>query len=221
MRQPPDPHSETTPTWPERARRRARFYLAASFLLALLAGILTFHYLDQIREKALPTGTALVARDDILPGTELEQALLEEKQVPLAILPGGYLRAREQAAGRSTLYPIAANEVIRRGDLVEEGGGLSSRLPDGRWAMRLPQGWFVSPLPPSVLGDRLDVIAYQEGHTVESANMIVSEIELLSESDPEGDGSLLIGVSLQEAQVILYAWANGFHLLGLLRPRGS
>lgn len=220
MRPSPDSIPETTPTWTAGARRRAPFYLAAALLVALLAGVLTFLYLDRLRASALPTGVALVASAPIRPGAQLQADMLEIRQVPSAILPEGHLTRLDQALGRTAIYPVAANQVLVRGDLEGEDSRLSARLPDGRWAMMLPQSWLMSPLPEATVGDRIDLLAYQPGQPATSVELIVSGVELLSASGPEGVGPLLVAVTLDEARAILYARANAFSLLALLRSRG-
>lgn len=220
MRPSPDSIPETTPTWTAGARRRAPVYVAAALLVALLAGVLTFLYLDGLRASALPTGVALVASAPIRPGAQLQADMLEIRQVPIAILPEGHLTEMNQALGRTAIYPVAANQVLVRGDLEGEDSRLSARLPDGRWAMMLPQSWLMSPLPEATLGDRIDLLAYQPGQPVSSVELIVSGVELLSASGPEGAVPLLVAVTLDEARAILYARANAFSLLALLRSRG-
>lgn len=221
MRSPRDSIPETTPTWTAGARRRAPFYLAAALLLALLAGVLTFLYLDNLRASALATGVALVASHPIRAGTRLQGDMLATRRVPVAILPDGYLTDPDQAVGRTAIYPVAANQVLVRGDLEGEESGLSAQLPDGRWAMMLPQAWLMSPLPESTVGDRIDLLAYQAGQPAASVELTVSGVELLSASGPEGVAPLLVAVTLEEARAILYARANAFSLLALLRSRGS
>ena len=44
---------------------------------------------------------------------------------------------------------------------------------EGQWAMVLPAGWLVSPVPGLNPGDRLDVLGYQTGQPVEEAGLIV------------------------------------------------
>jgi hypothetical protein len=62
MQHPTAPPPETTPSWAAGVRRRLPFYLLAAFLLALLAAVVTFIYLEQLRASMVPTTTALVAR---------------------------------------------------------------------------------------------------------------------------------------------------------------
>jgi hypothetical protein len=101
-------------------------------------------------------------------------------------------------------------------------GGLASRLPDGRWAMVLPSGWLAAPLPSLAAGDRIELMAYQAGQPADEAGVIVSAVEVLEVvGPPERIDGLALAVTLQEAEVILYARTNGFTLLPLLRRQGG
>ncbi len=215
--------ARTTPAWPGGARRRAPFYLLAAILLAAVAGILTYNYLRDVRAAAVPTGQALVASQDISPGTVLSEESVELRDVPEAVLPAGYLTSSSQAIGRAALVPIAAGEVILVGKLSGGlGEGLSSRLPDGRWAMTLPESWLVNPLPDLVAGDRIEIMAYQAGSPIQDADVIVTGIEVLQfPGSGVGQGRLTLAVTLEEATAILYARSNGFALMILLRPYGG
>lgn len=215
--------AQTTSSWPGGARRRVPFYLLAALLLAAVAGILTYNYLHDIRASAVPTGKALVASQDISPGTTLSEDLLELRDVPVAVLPAGYLSEVSQAVDRVALVPIAAGEVLLAGKLSGgEGEGLSARLPDGRWALTLPEGWLVNPLPDLVAGDRIEIMAYQAGSPIREADLIVSGIEVLQfPGAGAGQGRLTLAVTLDEATAILYARTNGFSLMILLRPYGG
>lgn len=222
MGHPTDPLPETTPNWNEGQARRTPIYLLGALLLALLAGFLTYRYLQELRAQSVATGQALVAVREIRPGSVIAADSVEPRDVPEAVLPAGAITELEPAVGRTAAYPLAAGEVILQRDVVTEGGGgLSARLPDGRWAMILPAGWLVSPLPPATSGDRLDLVAYQTGQAVEEAGVIVSAVELLDEPTDEAGGRLLLAVTMDEAVSILYSRSNGFQLLALLRPRGG
>jgi Flp pilus assembly protein CpaB len=121
------------------------------------------------------------------------------------------------------VVPISAGEVLLPNKLSGgPGGGLSARLPDGRWAMVLPAGWLISPVPELGTGDRIELLAYQAGQPIEEAAVIVSAVEVLAAGGrAESLESLTLAVTLEEATTILYARANGFALLPLLRPEGG
>ncbi len=219
----PTPNTpETSPAWTRSGRRRAFLYLLGALLLATLAAVLTFIYLDNVRSQSVPTAEAVVAVREIRPGTVITANSVELRGAPAPILPDGALTSTTEAVGRTAAFPIVSGEVVVARDLVGEGGaGISGQLPDGRWAMILPVGWLVSPVPPLASGDRLDIVAYQSGDPVEDAGVIVSEIEILSLPGEEGEGRLILAVTMEEAISILYSRSNGFQLLALLRPQGG
>jgi Flp pilus assembly protein CpaB len=214
---------DTTPGWSGSGRRRAAIGFIAAVLLALLAGVSAFIYLDQIRQQSVPTGRAVVARQAVRPGQLLTADLVEVRPVPLGMLPTGALTQTSQAIGRTAIVPLAHGEVLLTDKVSgEAGGGLSARLPDGRWAMILPAGWLISPLPEVVAGDRLDLVAYQTGRPQAEAGVIVSAVEVLTiQGDAAAPDRLTLAVSKEEAVAIVYARANGLNLLALLRPQGG
>lgn len=217
------PPPSTTPDWESNARRRVPFYLVTALLLAILAAVLTYNYLEDVRAAAVPTGKAVVVLQDIRPGTTIEEAMVEVRDVPEAALPSQRLTSESEVVGRLARMPLAAGEVLLPGKV---GGGpefsLSSRLPDGRWAMVLPPGWMISPVPELSSGDRIELLTYQAGQPLEEASVVVSAVEVLQFSGaPDEPGELTLAVTLEEAISILYARVNGFTLLPLLRPRGE
>ncbi len=219
---PPD-SPETTPSWSASPRRRAAAYFAAAVLLAILAGVAAFAYLEQLRQQSVPTGDAVVARQDLRPGTRLTAEMVELRSVPVGVLPAGALTQASQAIGRTVIVPLAAGEVLLPEKISgEAGGGLSARLPDGRWAMVLPGSWLLSPLPEMAAGDRIDLVAYQTGQPRAQAGVIVSAVEVLGiQGDAGNPDRLTLAVSMDEAVAIVVARANGLNLMALLRPAGG
>lgn len=222
MTRPTPKTPETSPAWSQTGRRRALLYLLGALLLATLAAVLTFLYLDNLRSQSVPTAEAVVASREIRPGSVITADSVELRGVPGPTLPEGALTSTNEAVGRTAAFPLASGEVVLARDLVAEGGaGISGQLPDGRWAMILPAGWLVSPVAPLGSGDRLDLVAYQSGDPAEEAGVIVTEVEVLEVPGQEGEGRLILAVTMEEAISILYSHSNGFELLALLRPRGG
>lgn len=214
---------ETTPSWAAGVRRRIPFYLLTALLLALLAAVVTFIYLEQLRASMVPTAAALVARQPIRSGETITETMVELRGVPEAVVPSERLTTAAQAVGRTALVPLSAGEVILPQRLSGTGeAGLSGRLPDGRWAMVLPGAWLAGPIPEVGAGDRVDWLAYQAGQPADQAAVIVAGVEVLSVAGTAADAeALTLAVKLEEAAALTYARANGFLLLPLLRPAGS
>jgi len=218
------PAPETSPNWVAGVRRRMPFYIIIAVLLAVLAGALTFTFLEQLQAESVPTGQALVALQDIRPGTEITFDMVEVRRVPIAQLPRDAATETSQAVGRIVALPIVAGEVIipeRLAGTAAEGG-LSAKLPDGRWALVLTRGWLISPIPEVKVGDRVDLVAYLTGDPQTDAGVIVSAVEIIDFSGSSGSpDQLTVAVTLDEAITILYAHVNKFNILPLLRPEGS
>jgi Flp pilus assembly protein CpaB len=218
---PAGPPAHTSTQWPTESRRRAWLYIAIALLLSLLAGLLTFLYLDGLQQRSLPTAAALVARRPIAPGELIDPPAVETRLLPRIVLPDSALTSSAEAAGRIARFGLAANEIVLQSDVAIDGGaGLSARLPDDRWAMVLPAGWLASPLAEHAEGDRLDLLAYQNGHAAAETGLIVESVEILSVPAGNG-GEVTLAVSLEQAVSILYARTNGFQVVALLRPRGQ
>lgn len=214
---------ETTPNWAGGFRQRIPFYILAAIIFGLVAALLAFFYLDRLQREALPTGKVIVLVSDLEAGSELASEQVDLRSVPSNVIPDGSLNEIGQAVGRMLARPMRANEILLRSDLVgEAGSGLSARLPDGRWAMVFPAGWLVSPVPPLIRGDRLDLMAYQAGQPVDEVGIIVTNVEVLefvgTASSPE---RLTLAVDLDQAAAVLYARANGFSLLALLKAEAN
>jgi Flp pilus assembly protein CpaB len=214
---------ETTPNWAGGFRRRIPFYILTALVFGLIAALLAFFYLDRLQREALPTGQVVVLTSDLDTAAELTSEQVMLRAVPRDVIPEGSLNEVGQVVGRVLVRPMRANEIILRSDFVGEvGSGLSARLPDGRWAMVFPAGWLVSPVPPLIRGDRLDLMAYQSGQPVEEVGIIVSNVEVL---EFVGTAStierLTLALDLDQATAVLYARANGFSLLALLKPEAN
>ena len=221
MQSPPANIPETTPGWTADVRRRIPFYVVTAVLIAGIAGVLTYNYLLQIRATSVPSKKVLVARVDVYPGELILSDMVEIQSVPEGILASGHLTQPAEAVGRIAVLPILAKEVVLSTRLSDGAKlSLSAQLPDGTWAMVLPGTWLASPLPEIALGDRLDLLAYQSGQPVESAGLIATAVQILSNSgeSPMMD-HLILAVSYDQARLILFSRANGFSILPLLRPK--
>jgi Flp pilus assembly protein CpaB len=217
------PAPETTPDWGSSPRRRTPFYLLAALILAILAGLATYAYLDEVRQQSVPTSRAVVALEASRPGDVLSAEMVEERDVPTGVLPKGALSSVSQAVGRAAIVPLAEGEVILEGKLSgDDRSALSVRLPAGRWAMVLPGSWLLSPIPEIGAGDHIDLMGYKSGAQQAEAGLIVSAVEVM---EVNGEGvnpeRLTIAVTLDEAAAIVYARVNGVSLIALLRAVGG
>lgn len=211
--------ADTTPTWAAGARKRAPLYFLASLLLALLASVLTFIYLERVRAEAVPSEPVVIAVTDLQAYTDIDSGSVTIQFVPTTMLPADHLTDLDEVLGRRLSSSVAANEVLLRRNLVgERGSGLSAQMSNGQWAVVLPAGWLVSPAPKLVPGDRLDLLAYQTGKPVQEAGVIVEAVDVLEyHGTSDNLSALTLRVDLPQAIAILYARANGFSIMALLR----
>ncbi len=211
--------SDTTPTWEVGARKRAPFFLLTSILLALLASLLIFIYLERVRAESVPSEPVVIAVTDLHAHTDIDPGSVRLQFVPITMLPADHLSDLDDVVGRRLVDPIAANEVLLKRNLAgEKGSGLSTYLSDGERAMVLPAGWLVSPVPELIPGDRLDLVAYQSGQPVQEAGVIVEAVEVLGfDGTSESLNALTLRVDFTQAVAILYARSNGFSIMALLR----
>ncbi len=218
------PHATgTTPSWSGGFRRRIPFYILVAILLSLVSAVLTFLYLEDLRARSVPNLTVVVALRDIRPGVTLTGEDVGLQEAPEGIVPSGHFTELDHVLGRSPLAMIHEKEVILSFDLAGgEQSSLSDRLPDGRWAMILPAAWLVSPVPTIREGDHVDLMAYLAGQPREELGLVVSAVECIGFTPgSERAEYLTLAVTEDEAQSILFARANGYSLLLLLRPAGG
>lgn len=160
---------------------------------------------------------AVFAAQDITMGTTLTAEMLEVRSVPVEAVPPMHYGFTEQVVGQVALYPLAAGEAILPGKLMGESGGpLAQRCPSGYWCVSIPAEWFIAAPPDLAEGDRLEIAAVQPGNPMDKAGFIATQV-LVVALPGEGD-TYVLAVSDQEALSLLYAHANQFQILVLLRP---
>jgi pilus assembly protein CpaB len=214
------PARSTTPNWSGGFRRRLPFYILIAIFFSLLAGVLAFVYLEDARARMLPSIPVVVAARDLEPGTRLSVEELHVMTVPEAIVPSDALREISQASGRVLSVPIREQQVVLESQFIESSGkGISSHLPKDHWAFVMPTAWLASPVPSASAGDHFDLMAYQPGRPADEVGVIVSRVRLLNGT--ESGAQIILVLTLEEAKTILYARANGFTLVLLLRPEGT
>jgi Flp pilus assembly protein CpaB len=211
---------QTSPPWLGAARKRAPYYVLLALLLAGLAGILTYGYLKDLQHRMLPNATAVVASRGIRAGELLDPDALELRTVPVGVLPQGALTDIGEAQGMFTSFPLRPGEILLDRDVDRRQAGPVARLKEDSWAVVLPVNWLMSPLPGLELGDRLDLVAYQSGEPIMKAGLIVEDVEIIGQAGGEVPPSqVVLSVNREEVIAIMYARANGFNLLALVRPR--
>jgi len=213
----------TTPDWQAAVRRRTRFYLLVAVLLAVLFGFLVFQFFA--RQQQIAPGeltSAVFAARDIEIGTLLTSELLDVRGVSIRAVPDSHLTFKEQAIGQVSLYPFVKGEVILPEKLAgNKGGAVAQRCPAGKWCVSIPVDWFIAAPPDLSAGDRVEIASVLPGRSLEEAGFIATNVQIVALPQSEESPAYVLAVEDQEAISLLYARANEYQLLVLLRPAGG
>jgi len=213
----------TTPDWQAAVRRRTRFYLLVAVLLAVLFGFLVFQFFA--RQQQIAPGeltSAVFAARDIEIGTLLTSELLDVRGVSIRAVPDSHLTFKEQAIGQVSLYPFVKGEVILPEKLAgNKGGAVAQRCPAGKWCVSIPVDWFIAAPPDLSAGDRVEIASVLPGRSLEEAGFIATNVQIVALPQSEESPAYVLAVEDQEAISLLYARANEYQLLVLLRPTGG
>jgi len=213
----------TTPDWQAAVRRRTRFYLLVSILLAVLFGVLVFQFFS--RQQRIAPGElipAVFAAQEIKSGTTLAAEMLDVREVSVRAVPRSHFSYQEQAIGKVTLYPLVEGEVLLPEKLAgDKGGAVAQRCPAGKWCVSIPVTWFIAAPPDLAMGDRLEIASVLPGNNLEEAGFIATTVQVVALPGDEEFPAYVLAVDDQEAISLLYARANEFQLLVLLRPTGG
>ncbi len=216
-------HPTTTPDWQAAVRRRTRFYLLVAVLLAALFGVLVFQFFS--RQQRIAPGeliSAVFAAQEIKIGTTLSAEMLDIREVSVRAVHGSHFSYKEQAIGKVTLYPLVEGEVLLPEKLAGDGGGaVAQRCPVGKWCVSIPAAWFIAAPPDLAVGDRLEIASVLPGKSLEEAGFIATTVQVVALPGDEEFPAYVLAVDDQEAISLLYARANEFQLLVLLRPTGG
>ena len=210
----------TTPDWRAAVKRRTRFYVLTAFLLAILFGILVFKVFA--RQQRIAPGTltsAVFASQDLKAGTVIMEGMLEIRDVSNFSVPESHLMYKEQAIGKSTLYPLIIGEVVLPEKLAGKLGGLVAlRCPPGKWCVSIPSDWFIAALPDLAEGDLVEIASSLPGSKPGETGFIAVGVEVVLLPENEESPIYVFALDDQEALSLLYARSNQFQLLVLLRP---
>jgi Flp pilus assembly protein CpaB len=213
----------TTPDWQAAVRRRTRFYILVAVLLAVLFGFLVFQFFA--RQQRIAPGeltSAVFADQDIEIGTLLTGDMLDILDVSVRAIPESHLSYKEQAIGKLALYPLAKGEVVLPEKLAgDQGGVVAQRCPSGKWCVSIPVAWFVAAPPDLAEGDRVEIASALPGKSQSEAGFIATEVQVVALPTQEEFPAYVFALDDQEALSLLYAHANEFQLLVLLRPAGG
>jgi len=213
----------TTPDWQAAVRRRTRFYILVAVLLAVLFGFLVFQFFA--RQQRVAPGeltSAVFAAQEIEIGSTLSADMLDVRDVSVRAIPDSHLKYKEQAIGQRALYPFVKGEVVLSEKLAGEGGGaLAQRCPSGKWCVSIPVAWFIAAPPDLSEGDQVEIASALPGGSLAEAGFIATRVQVVALPGAGESPAYVFALDDQEAISLLYARANEFQLLVLLRPAGG
>lgn len=178
------------------------------------------------------------ARVNIPEGAAITEAMLMPKEVPAQFIPPQAIEGTaelRQIIGRRTRVPLAAGQAVLWSDLeVERRGGLAVLIPEGERAFTAP---ITAGVPSTLLqsNDRVDILGLftlpQEGEQPrggqaawrESSDLVcvvlLQNVSILAvgenltglvrPGDTQSGGDLTFAVTLQEAQLLMFAGQHG------------
>lgn len=184
--------------------------------------MLVFQFFSRYQQRAPGELTpAVYASQDIEADTRITAEMLEIREVPALAVPAAHFNFLEEVIGKNALYPVLEGEVILDSKLAGElGGAAAQRCPAGKWCVSVPVDWFVAAPPNLAVGDQVEIASVQAGRNFEEAGFIASGIGVVELPNASEGSAYVLAVEDQEALSLLFARANEFTLLILLRPAG-
>ena len=162
-----------------RSSRPSWFFLSASVVLAVVAGLMVHSFLLRVEAKAGHSGPrvpVVVVVRDVARGTPIAASHLSVVRMPEAYVPPRPLSKVSHAAGRVALGDLLKGEVVTDHRLARvRAGPVASLVPEGLRAFAVPTSLPAGTVRP---GDRVDVLAtFASGqpHT----EVVVSGVEIL------------------------------------------
>ena len=148
--------------------------------------------------------------------------MLDIRDVSVRAVPASHFSFKEQAVGKVTLFPLIEGEVLLPEKLAgDQGGAIAQRCPLGKWCVSIPVAWFIAAPPDLAVGDRLEIASVLPGNSLNEAGFIATKVQVVALPGDEETPAYILAVDDQEAISLLYARANEFQLLVLLRPMGG
>ncbi|MGI6643482.1 MAG: Flp pilus assembly protein CpaB [Bacillota bacterium] len=141
---------------------KSRFWILATFLVAVIAGLLVYRYLDEVGKASVTEEmtTQVLARIRIPAGTEIQQEMLESKEIPAKYASSLAIKEIKEAVGKYAATDILPGSAIVAGSLTGQADAkeLPFKIPAGMRAIAVPVdevtgvAGFIKP------GHRVDVI---------------------------------------------------------------
>jgi Flp pilus assembly protein CpaB len=197
-------------------------------VLSLLAGLVVAGVVfaaSQVPVRSEENVPVVVAARDLPARSILSAADLRTIDMPRRAVPAGAITTVESVLRRVLRDPLYAGEPLNEKHLALKGTDLSDSIliPGNKsYAFNMPISMFISAPPRLQLHDRIDIVGYQRGKSVESGGVIVSDLEVIDFSPNFNDNAtesryLTVAVTSEEILRILGA-RDGYTLAAALRP---
>jgi len=154
------------------ARTRGCVWLAAGVIVALLAGVVGYIALSRGAENRQAQGTAevggptvkVVTASQVVPiRTLLTAEMVTVKDLPVAVVPEGYLAEAEQAVGKISTTELAVGEILLAGRLLDPNvvaanGRMALVMNEDQVLMAFPASDLMNGLGILKAGDHVDLL---------------------------------------------------------------
>ncbi len=150
------------------AGKSNRHYLVLAVVLALLSAVLVYVAISRVDKKeeggtTVSVATVVVAKEAIPARTEILGSMVELRQVPINARSDLALDTTDEAVGKVTRYPIAANEQILSSKVIAAefsagGEALSFIIPEGMRAISISTNQVLSAGGLILPGDYVDIL---------------------------------------------------------------
>ena len=142
-----------------RLRRSPLLFWLATAALAAVSGMAVARIVGTAEARARDLGglrSVPVAVRALEVGTVVRAADVEQRRLPIALLPGGVDADIDDPIGSVVAIPVLAGEVVLAAKLAPAGlRGAAALIPAGRRALAVPTGAGLPPLEP---GNRVDIL---------------------------------------------------------------
>jgi pilus assembly protein CpaB len=170
-------------------RRRGLLLLGLALVLGGLAASDVARREAALERRLGPTVAAVVARQDLEPGTRIESAHLALRRVPARFAPAGSFASPAELVGLRTATGVGRGEYLSPGE-VSEGVGGGGDGPPLRPGERIADVVAVGSPEAIVPGGRVDVVVTRDGEAGAAGrtDLALEDVEVLAASPAEQDG---------------------------------
>jgi pilus assembly protein CpaB len=171
-------------------RRRGLLLLGLALVLGGLAASDVARREAALERTLGPAVPAVVARQDLEPGTRLEPAHLALRRIPARFAPAGSFPAAAELVGLRTATGLGRGEYVAPGHVTQGAGGRGDG-PPLRPGERVADVVAVGSPEAIVPGGRVDVVVTREGEAGEAGqtDLALEDVEVLAATPAEEEGS--------------------------------